>query len=161
MTEPRWLPTYLREEASSHHVVQLTFDCLNFCLDHPFGFSIYLLQFLRLSFFWISFCVDRLFRFSIYLFMYFCFCSFFFFFWHKNIEMRCTERLFHAKYHITTLELVGILKSCPSMLTRIKDPPEKAFFTIYGPHKLGKTFLCDQAWPSCTSSRLDCLLRRP
>ena len=57
----------------------------------------------------------------------------FFFFLHQNIEIRCIERLLHAKYCTMALELKGILKSCPSMSTRIKAPPEKAFFTTYGP----------------------------
>ena len=61
--------------------------------------------------------------------------------------MRCTKRLLHAKYYITASKLVGILKSCLSMLA-----------TIRAPHKLGQTFLYDQAWPGCTSSRLDRLL---
>ena len=61
------------------------------------------------------------------LFFFFFFCS------HKNIEMRCTERLIHAKYCMMGLELVGILKSCLSMLARIKAPLEKTFFTTYGP----------------------------
>ena len=43
-----------------------------------------------------------------------------------------STRLSHAKYCKTTLELVGILKSCPSMLARIKAPSKKAF-TTYGP----------------------------
>ena len=47
--------------------------------------------------------------------------------------MRRIDRLFHAKYHMTASELVGILKSCPSMSARIKDPLEKAFFSTYGP----------------------------
>ena len=91
----------------------------------------------------------------IFFFLFFLFFLFFsfFFFWH--VETRCIERLLHAKYHMTTSEFVGILKSCLSMSAKIKAPPKKAFFTIYGPRKLGQTFLYDQAWPSCASSRLD------
>ena len=75
--------------------------------------------------------------------------------------MRCTKRLLLAKYRMMASELVGILKSFPSMSSRIKAPPENAFFTTYGPHKLGQTFLYDQAWPGCTSLGLDRLLQRP
>ena len=39
--------------------------------------------------------------------------------------MRCITRLLQAKYRMTLLELVGILKSCPSMLARINAPPKK------------------------------------
>ena len=47
--------------------------------------------------------------------------------------MRGIVRLLHVKYRIIALELVGILKSCPSMLARIKTHLEKDFFTTYGP----------------------------
>ena len=42
--------------------------------------------------------------------------------------MGCTDRLLHAKYCMAALELVGILKSCPAMLARIKAPLEKGIF---------------------------------
>ena len=37
------------------------------------------------------------------------------------------------KYCMIASELVGIMKSCPSMSARIKAPPKKAFFTTYEP----------------------------
>ena len=40
--------------------------------------------------------------------------------------MRCIVRLLQAKYRMTPLELVGILKSCPSMLARINAPLKKS-----------------------------------
>ena len=70
---------------------------------------------------------------------------------HRNVKKGgCTWRPPHAKYCMTTLEFVGILKSYPSMLARIKAPPEKAFFTMYGPSLVranfplwsGMTWLC-------------------
>ena len=61
---------------------------------------------------------------------------------------------------MTTSELVGILKLCPSMSVRIKAPPKKAFSPYTGPRRSGKTFLCDQAWYGCAFSRLGCLLQR-
>ena len=41
-------------------------------------------------------------------------------------------KLPHAKYCMTASELVGILKSCPSKLAKIKTPMEKEFFITYG-----------------------------
>ena len=45
----------------------------------------------------------------------------------------CTWKLPYAKYGMAALELVGILKSFPSMSAKIKASLEKAFFTTYGP----------------------------
>ena len=60
---------------------------------------------------------------------------------HRNVKKGgCTWRPPHAKYCMTTLESVGILKSYPSMLARIKAPPEKAFFTMYGPSLVRANF---------------------
>ena len=46
--------------------------------------------------------------------------------------MRGTARPLHAKYSMTVSELVGILKSCPSMSARIKAPPEKGLLYHIG-----------------------------
>ena len=126
----------MKEDESFDEFIFLTlFIFLSFCVYRPFKLSIYLLYFLTHFFSWLSFCADCPFGFSIYLY--------YFFFY---IKMRCPRRLLHAKYRMTTSELVDILKSCPSMLSRIKAPSEKAFFTTYGPSWVReKTFLCE-AW---------------
>ena len=75
--------------------------------------------------------------------------------------MRCIARLLQAKYRMTTLELVGILKSCPSMLARINAPPKKkSSLPHMVPGKSRQTFLRDHAWLGCASLRLDRLLQR-
>ena len=94
----------------------MLFLLLSFYIDCPFRFSIYLFNFLTL--------------FQVFDLPFYIFYVFFFFF---DIKMRCPTRPLHVKYNITASELVGILKSCPSMSVKIKAPPEKAFFTTYGP----------------------------
>jgi hypothetical protein len=44
-----------------------------------------------------------------------------------------SSRSIYAKYFLTTSELTGDGKSSPSIVVSIKAPPEKTFFTTYGP----------------------------
>ena len=71
----------IRSSCSSTNI--RNFDCLNFCLDCPFGFSIYLFIFLY------SFCFFFCpFFFCIFFFCFFCFCFCFCFSFglHRNVE---------------------------------------------------------------------------
>ena len=99
----------------------MLFLLFSFCVNHPFGFSIYLF----------------------FLFFFFFFLFSFFFLTQECRKRGCTWKLPHTKHCMTTSKLVGILKSFPSILDRIKAPPEKDFFTTYKPLQVGANFpLC-------------------
>ena len=62
---------------------------------------------------------------------------------------------------MTASELVDILKSSRPCQLKSRLLRKRPFLPHMGPCKLGQTFLYDQAWLGCASSRLDHLLQRP
>ena len=155
---------YLHCKGLGHHVVQLTF-LVALILDQ-IAFRVFNLAGSLTLFLLLSFCIDRPFRFSIYFFIYFCiilfyFIAFFFFFFFyigmqkKRLHLEAPS----CKVLYDSIKIVGHIEVVPFQLESrlLRRRPSSAHT---GPHRSRKTFLCDQAWPGCVSSRLGCLLQR-